>query len=127
MSISVKLDLTDQSKRWMRKFPASFKKGFYKGIQEAMKIAEREAKKNAPVLTGTLRRSIRSEVDEEGLETVGSLFSNLIYSAVIELGWSARNIKAQPYLEPALKDNLERFTDRIEKAIEKEVMSGYGY
>jgi hypothetical protein len=127
MSISVQLELSDESKRWMRKFPVSFKKGFYKGIQEAMLIAEREAKKNAPVLTGTLRRSIRSEVDDTGLETVGSLFSNLIYSAVIELGWRARNIKAQPYLEPALKDNLERFTDRIEKAIEKEVMSGYGY
>ena len=122
MTISVGLKLTPKSESFLKKFPDAFKKGFYKGMLEAMKLAEKEAKQNAPVKTGTLRRSIRSEVENTGFESVGSLFSHLIYSAVIELGWDARNIKAQPYLQPALQDNLEKFEKRIEDAIEREVM-----
>jgi hypothetical protein len=122
MAISMSLKLTDTSKRYLKKFPDSFKKGFYKGMQEAMRIAEKEAKHNAPVLTGTLRRSIQSDVERQAGDIVGNLYSHLIYSGVIELGFPQRNIAAQPYLEPAIKDNLERFEDRIEIAIEKEVM-----
>ena len=120
MSISMSLKLTEKSKRWLRKFPLSFKKGFIKGMRDSIRLAEKAAKQNAPVKTGTLRRSIRSEIEEQGFETVGNLFSNLIYSRVIEEG-GYRNIKAQPYLEPAIRENLPTFEDRIEKAIEKEV------
>ena len=112
MPLQISLKLSEKSKSFLRKFPESFEKGFYKGIQESMYLAEKEAKKNAPVKTGTLRRSIRSEVEEKGLDTIGSLFSNLIYAPVIEFGFKTRrNINLpKPFMEPALRDNLVRFS-----------------
>lgn len=135
MAIQTKLELTQRSKRYLKKFPNEFKKGFYDGLKLSMRLVEKEAKINVAkgggaipahpeflsVRTGNLRRSIMTDVEDRNSEIIGSVFSNVVYSAVHELGY--RNIPARPYLEPAIKDNMERIEDIIEDKIFKEVMN----
>lgn len=63
---------------------------------------QRTAKRLCPVDTGRLRASIawRLERDAEGLAAV--IGTNTHYAAYIEFG--TRNMRAQPYLRPALME-----------------------
>ncbi len=92
MPLSVSFKLTPDSERFLKKFPEKFKKRLYRGLFLAMKLAEQRAKQSfgsggkPRSRTGTLRRSIQSDVDRKGRDLAGVLFSNLIYSRIQELG-----------------------------------------
>ena len=59
--------------------------------------------------TGTLKRSITHDTRSEDIKTKGAVGSNVEYAY-----WAERN---QPYLEPAVDQNMENIKRRI-----KEVM-----
>lgn len=68
-------------------------------------VAEGYAKLNCPVDTGRLRNSITHERDdEEGQVQIGT---NVEYAPYVEYGTS--RMKAQPYLEPAILDNISEY------------------
>jgi phage gpG-like protein len=147
MTLTVELNLTDDSKRFLKRFPEKFKERFYRGLYLSMKLVEAKAKASfgsagkPKVRTGHLRRSVQSDVDRRGDDLIGVVYSNLVYSRIHELGgtitpnnplgflrfqigdaWIRAKkvvIPARPYLEPAMRDNMSSIEDIIEKEIVK--------
>jgi hypothetical protein len=132
--IQVALNLSKDSEKFLRQFPEKFKERFYKGLKKAMLHAEAKAKASfkgrvgglpspaggpPAVVSGNLRRSIQNDIDVKGDDVIGVLFSNVIYSRALELGYPARNLLPRPYLEPAIRDNIRTLEDIIEREILK--------
>lgn len=114
-----------------------------KGLQNACILVENEARKNAPANTGELRRSITHRLKSD---TVGVVGTNLSYAPYVEYGtgifssqgngrqdpWSYQDakgqwhttsgMKPQPFLHPALENNIEQIKQQIGKEIIKELM-----
>lgn len=103
-------------------------------VGQACALVEAAAKKKAPKNNGELRRSITSEVQKEGGDIVGVVFTPLEYAPYVEFGtglfaesggrkdvpwcykddkgeWhSTSGQKPQPFLRPALEENREQIT-----------------
>jgi len=144
MALQVKFELTEKSKRWLKKYPSDFEEAFYKALKKGMWYAERQAKASfgsagkPKVRTGHLRRSIKSDVDRKYGSLVGVLFSDVIYAAVQEEGATIRPrvkdflrfqvggqfvyarqviIPARPFLGPALSDNLTKIQQIVRDSL----------
>lgn len=74
---------------------------------------ESNAKAITPVRTGNLRNSITHASDED-TAIVGT---NVEYAPHVELGTSVQ--KAQPYLVPAVRDNLEQYKRIIRRELSR--------
>lgn len=107
----------------------------------ALARVERSAKEKAPKDTGALRRSITSEIVQEGGELVGYVFTPLEYAPYVEYGtglfaekggrkdvpwnyqddkgeWhSTSGQKPQPFMRPALNENREEIVRIIKEAL----------
>jgi HK97 gp10 family phage protein len=88
---------------------------------EAGDIIAGAAAGKAPVVSGYLRSTISASVSGNTV-TVGS---NAVYAGPIHWGWSARNIRANPFLTDAMSENEGRVTaayvaevDRIVDTVE---------
>ena len=103
-----------------------------KAMGKACALVERSAKQKAPKGTGELRRSITSEVEIEGDDIIGTVFTPLEYAPYVEYGtglfaeeggrqdvpwcyqddegeWhSTSGMRPQPYMRPALDENREK-------------------
>lgn len=112
-----------------------------RAVGKACALVERTAKQKAPKDTGALRRSITSEVEREGNEIVGTVFTPLEYAPYVEFGtglfaesggrkdvpwcyqddkgeWhSTSGQKPQPFMRPALNENREQIKRIIGEAI----------
>lgn len=109
-------------------------------LTQACLLVERSAKQNAPKDTGALRRSITSEIRNNGSDLVGVVFTPLEYAPYIEYGtglfaeeggrqdawwylddegnWhSTSGMKPQPYLRPALNENREKILRMFKEGI----------
>lgn len=97
----------------------SYKKHVINAITEAEKTAleaiglfvEGEAKLRVPVDTGNLRGSLDHKVDEE--KKAVHIGTNVEYASYVEKG--TRYQEAQPYLTPAVEENI----DKIKKITEQ--------
>ena len=70
------------------------------------------AQRNAPVDTGTLKRSIQLEIMDGGLTAVSEAKAE--YAPYVE--WGTRFMDAQPYMKPAFyvqKEQFKRDMDRM--------------
>lgn len=83
-----------------------------KAITECVIMVEADAKLLCPVDTGTLKRSITHEVESDEEKTVGAVGSNIEYAYWAE--------KKQPYLEPAVDQNMERIKQKIKDVLTPE-------
>jgi phage gpG-like protein len=76
----------------------------------------------APRLTGALASSVVGNPSAEKAQIMAGSAA-VPYAGVIEYGWPDRNIDAQPYLNPAVNDNIgyiiEKYNDSIQKAIKQ--------
>ena len=112
-----------------------------RAVGKACALVERTAKQKAPKDTGALRRSITSEVEREGNEMVGTVFTPLEYAPYVEFGtglfaesggrkdvpwcyqddkgeWhSTSGQKPQPFMRPALNENREQIKRILKEAI----------
>lgn len=109
--------------------------GVKAAVQASCKLVETAAKAMAPVDTGALRDSIRSEVSDEGKTVVGYVGSDLEYAPFVEFGTGIagagsagagpgpynmnwHGMVAQPYLRPALDESrgpvMEIFRQEIQ-------------
>lgn len=87
-----------------------------RAVQEACYIVEADAKHYAPVDTGRLRASIRTEVERISKYVVeGKIGTNVEYSRYVELGTSRQS--PQPYLRPALRNNFSKIVAIIQGAV----------
>ena len=73
-----------------------------------------KAQQNAPVDTGTLKRSIGLEITDSGM--TAEVMPTADYAPYVELG--TRFMDAQPYLGPAFKDQKEKFKKDMKKLVE---------
>lgn len=110
-------------------------------MMKACLVVERDAKKNCPVMTGELRASITSQVENKGGEVQGQVGSPLMYANYVEYGtglfssnglgrkdvpWYYQNDKGewvrtygqhpQPFLIPALNDNRTEILEQLKGA-----------
>jgi len=75
--------------------------GLMPALKAAALVVQNDAKERAPVLTGTLKRSIHiEELPQDRAVAVGT---DVEYAPYIEFGTS--RMAAQPYLRPALDEN----------------------
>lgn len=91
-----------------------FKQATAEAIERALEAiglqAEGYAKMLCPVDTGNLRNSITHQVvPEDGAVHIGT---NVEYAAYVEYGTS--KTKAQPYLEPAITNNIDEYRNIAE-------------
>lgn len=132
-----KLELKLEGYEQIKNAQAIFKAGLLKGLSDAHKLVVRDAMKKAPARKGHLRRSIplNSKYDITGI----TLGSNLKYARIQELGGIIRprikdylkfeiggktiftkkpvRIKAQPYLRPALEENVGKIENLLRQRI----------
>ena len=73
-----------------------------------------KAQQNAPVDTGTLKRSIGLEITDSGM--AAEVRPTADYAPYVELG--TRFMEAQPYLKPAFDDQKEKFKKDMKKLVE---------
>lgn len=73
-----------------------------------------KAQQNAPVDTGTLKRSIGIEVTDGGM--TAEVEPTADYAPYVELG--TRFMEAQPYLGPAFNEQKEKFKKDMKKLVE---------
>lgn len=71
------------------------------------------AQENAPVDTGTLRRSIGLSVEDGGLTAKSE--ATVHYAGYVELG--TRFMEAQPYMKPAFNNVKSRFNSDLRKLV----------
>lgn len=84
-------------------------------LRAGLLIIEGAAVQKAPVLTGTLRRSIHSETTSTSAGAVGRTGTNVEYAPFQEFGTS--RMRAQPFMRPAFDENKEQALDEIERAL----------
>jgi len=76
----------------------------------------------APRLTGALASSVQGNPSAEKAQILAGSAA-VPYAGVQEYGWPEKNIKAQPYLNPAVNNNMgyiiEKYNDSIQKAIKQ--------
>lgn len=90
-----------------------------KGIQKGVLRVEGDAKNLCPVDTGALRASITHNLEPSTMSgTVGTIID---YAPYVELG--TRYQGAQPYLCPALRNNIDSIKQDIINAL-KEALRG---
>ena len=112
-----------------------------RAMGKACAVVERSAKQKAPKGNGELRRSITSEVFEEGGEVVGVVFTPLEYAPYVEYGtglfaenggrqdvpWCYQDDEGewhttsgqhpQPFMRPAFNENREQIKRILKEAI----------
>jgi hypothetical protein len=77
----------------------------------------RKASAMAPRLTGALASSVKGNASNDKAQILAG--SNVVpYAGVQEYGWPAKNIQAQPYLRPAVFDNMDYIVEKYNKYIE---------
>ncbi len=70
-----------------------------------------KAQRNAPVDTGTLKRSIGLEIKDGGLKAKAEATAE--YAPYVE--WGTRYMNAQPYIGPAFNEQKEQFKRDMDK------------
>ena len=75
---------------------------------------QEKAQRNAPVDTGTLKRSIGLEITDGGMSA--EVEPTAEYAPYVELG--TRFMDPQPYLKPAFDEQKEKFKKDLKKLVE---------
>jgi hypothetical protein len=82
----------------------------------------RQASARAPRLTGELASSVRGNPSADKAQIVAG-GGGVVYAGVQEYGWPEKNIQEQPYLRPAVYENLgyieEKYNDYIKSIIKR--------
>lgn len=90
--------------------------------KELSEDLSKKASAMAPRLTGELASSVKGNPSNEKAQILAG--SNAVpYAGVQEYGWPAKNIQAQPYLRPAVFNNMgyivEKYNNYIESIVKK--------
>lgn len=90
--------------------------------KELSSTLSQKASAMAPRLTGALASSVKGNPSAEKAQILAGSAA-VPYAGVQEYGWPEKNINAQPYLRPAVHNNMgyiiEKYNDSIQKAIKK--------
>lgn len=113
-------------------------------LKKACALVERAAKEKAPKGTGELRRSITSEIKQEGDNLLGVVFTPLEYAPYVEFGtglfaedggrtdvpWRYQDDRGewhttsgqhpQPFMRPAIDENREEILRILREALKND-------
>lgn len=113
-------------------------------LKKACALVERAAKEKAPKGTGELRRSITSEIKQEGDNLLGVVFTPLEYAPYVEFGtglfaedggrtdvpWRYQDDRGewhttsgqhpQPFMRPAVDENREEILRILREALKND-------
>jgi hypothetical protein len=82
----------------------------------------RQASARAPRLTGELASTVKGNPSADKAQILAG-GGGVVYAGVQEYGWPEKNIKEQPYLRPAVYENLgyieEKYNDYIKSIIKR--------
>lgn len=111
--IEVQVEIDDKKVREMfKKMNPAIRKALSKVLTKAGLIVKSSAKAQAPVDTSRLRGSISSKPEDIRQVVIGP---NVDYAIYQEFG--TKYMKAQPYMRPALEDNVDNIRDIFFKEI----------
>lgn len=111
MNVSVTINGAENAIGILNEFQEGINEGITRGVSEAGEIVVTEAKANCPVDTGNLRASINKQASGNTC-TVGT---NCEYAGYVEFG--TYKMAAQPYLVPALLNNVDAIVSAVTDAI----------
>lgn len=93
-------------------------------------LVEADAKRRAPFKTGTLRRSIHTEVEAGEGKAEASVGTDVIYAARLEFGFEGKDKLGReyhqpprPYLRPALDENMDAAAQEIGEALRAAILA----
>ena len=90
--------------------------------KELSSTLSQKASALAPRLTGALASSVKGNPSAEKAQILAGSAA-VPYAGVQEYGWPEKNIQAQPYLRPAVYNNMgyiiEKYNESIQKAIKQ--------
>lgn len=112
----MEIKISSDAEKILREFnkTATVEKDVSKLIKNTLHNIERDAKKSCPVDTGRLRGSITTNIISTYSGEVGT---NVEYAGWVEYG--TRYQSAQPYFEPAVEKNEDKFNEELDKIIEE--------
>jgi hypothetical protein len=87
---------------------------------EIGRVIVADASAMAPKRSGALAASIGSTVTSTGIQVYAGSES-VPYAGVIEFGWPRKNISSQPYLTPAVYNNMDSIVRKYEDGISKTI------
>lgn len=117
ISISGVKEVTDTLKKLGRDLESNIELN-----KELSTTLSQKASALAPRLTGALASSVKGNPSAEKAQILAGSAA-VPYAGVQEYGWPEKNINAQPYLRPAVHNNMgyiiEKYNDSIQKAIKQ--------
>jgi len=88
----------------------------FEAVQEVFELdIKAAAKEGSPVLTGTNKRSIDTEVTEYPAGIQGQLFTQSGYGGYLEIGTS--KMPARPYLQPAFDEGVASIAEKVKEKL----------
>ena len=114
--MKLEIKITSDAEKILREFnkTETVEKDVSKLIKDTLYNIERDAKKKCPVDTGRLRGSVTTNIISTYSGEVGT---NVEYAEYVEYG--TRYQSAQPYFEPAVETNEDKFNDALDEIIER--------
>lgn len=116
MSISINVEIKNAEKvvSTFRKYPIASQREFNLAISRIIKNVERDAKRNSPVDTGTLRRSIRSQMKSS---LVGFVSANTDYAQAVHNGTNF--MMGRPFIRDAFNQNNYYINEQVNSALDR--------
>lgn len=92
-------------------------RGDLKGIHaKSARLVEDQSRLEVPLLSGTLRDTIRSSGQQtKGVVRAG--YASVPYAGPIHFGWAAHGIAPQPFIYEAMDERREEVIDAYENAV----------
>lgn len=97
-------------------------------VRSGAQLIQNDAKRRAPYRTGTLRRSIHTEVDGDRNRAEAEIGTDVPYAARQEFGFEGVDAlgreyhqAARPYLRPALDENVDVAAQEIGEALRQAI------
>lgn len=118
--ISVQIQGAESLRDRLRQLSPRIRRATRKAVEESGAAMERGMKNLAPVDTGTLRDSIRHEVED--LTATAGPGDEVDYAIFVEFGTS--RMPAQPYVRPVAEAERHLFPERVRQAVRQETRRG---
>lgn len=109
----------DSWERWIGGVADTLESQVTKEVDRSGSNIQRVAKFNAPVDTGDLRNSLTKEMERSISTPTAEVFSLLPYADDVEVGTSRQ--RAQPYLFPALNQEIPKLEKSINDIMRREL------
>ncbi len=114
--MKLEIKISSDAEKILREFnkTETVEKDVSKLIKDTLHNIEKDAKRSCPVDTGRLRGSITTNIISS---YSGEVETNVEYAKYVEYG--TRYQSAQPYFEPAVETNEDKFNDTLDEIIER--------